>query len=241
MELWSFALNKILTYFKPGELALWFFSVVCIVASFFIFGATGYLSLIASVIGVSALVFFAKGNPIGQVLIIIFAVLYAIISFDLAYYGEMITYLGMSAPMAAMALVSWVRNPYEKGHAEVKIERIRPLDVLIIFVLTLAVTVLFYFVLKVLGTASLIVSTVSVSTSFFAVCLSYKRSPYYALAYVANDLVLMVLWIIAALENTAHVSVVVCFTVFLINDTYSFISWLKMRNKQEKNAESQAA
>ena len=215
---------------------LWFFSVVSIVASFFIFGATGYISLAASVVGVSALIFFAKGNPIGQILIIIFAILYAIISYDLSYYGEMITYLGMSAPMAVMALISWLKNPYEKGRAEVKIERIRPFDVLLICVLSLAVTVLFYFILKVLGTASLIVSTVSVATSFFAVCLSYKRSPYYAIAYVANDVVLMILWIIASLENTSHVSVVVCFTVFLINDTYSFICWIKMRRMQEKKS-----
>lgn len=233
----DFGLNKILTYFKPGELALWFFSIAFIVASFFIFGAVGYLSLIASVIGVSALLFFAKGNPTGHVLIIIFAILYAIISYSFAYYGEMITYAGMSAPMAAMAFISWLKNPYEKGHAEVRVARIRALDIAVIFILSLAVTTVFYFVLNSLGTANLLISTVSVATSFFAVCLSYKRSPYYAVAYAVNDMVLIVLWVMASIENRTYISVVVCFIVFLVNDVYTFVSWLRMRKKQEKKTE----
>ena len=93
-------------YFSKGEIALWSMSVLLICVSFAIFDKENYLTLAASLIGVTSLIFNAKGNPFGQVLMVIFSVLYGIISYSFAYYGEMITYLGMTAPMAVFALVS---------------------------------------------------------------------------------------------------------------------------------------
>ena len=89
-------------------------------------------------------------------------------------------------------------------------------------------------------TANIIPSTFSVSTSFLAVYLSFRRSPYYALAYAANDLVLIVLWILASLENTSYISVTVCFIAFLANDLYGFWNWKKMESRQMDLAEAKA-
>ena len=69
-------------------------------------------------------------------------------------------------------------------------------------------------------------------TSFLAVYLTYKRSAFFALAYAANDIVLIILWIMAALAETAYVSVIVCFAMFFVNDIYGFINWSKMQKRQ---------
>ena len=92
--------RKLLRYFSRAERLLWGLSVVFIVGSFCAFDRENYLTLAASLIGVTSLIFNAKGNPIGQVLMVIFSLLYGIISYTFAYYGEMITYLGMTMPMA---------------------------------------------------------------------------------------------------------------------------------------------
>ena len=84
-----------------------------IIISFVIFDRENYLTLSASLIGATSLIFNAKGNPFGQLLMVVFSILYGIISFSFAYYGEMITYLGMTMPMAVFALISWLRNPYK--------------------------------------------------------------------------------------------------------------------------------
>ncbi len=81
-------------------------------------------------------------------------------------------------------------------------------------------------------TANLLPSTVSVTTSFFAVYLTFRRSPYFALAYAANDVVLILLWIMASVCDAKYISVVACFSAFLINDIYGFISWRKMKIRQ---------
>lgn len=108
-------------YFTKTELALWLCSAAVIVISFFVQGGSGAVSLITSLIGVTSLIFVAKGNPIGQALGIVFALLYGAISYTFAYYGEMITYLGMTMPMAVFSLISWLRHPYKGSHAEVEI------------------------------------------------------------------------------------------------------------------------
>lgn len=92
--------RKLLRYFSRAERLLWGLSVVFIVGSFCAFDRENYLTLAASLIGVTSLIFNAKGNPIGQVLMVLFSLLYGIISYTFAYYGEMITYLGMTMPMA---------------------------------------------------------------------------------------------------------------------------------------------
>ena len=94
------------------------------------------------------------------------------------------------------------------------------------------------FILKYFNTANLIPSTFSVSTSFLAAYLTFRRSPYFALAYASNDVVLIVLWVLASLKDISYISVVICFIVFLVNDLYGFISWLRMMKRQEKAIKS---
>ena len=225
-------LKRIINYFSKFELSLWICSLIFISVSFFVFDGRSYLSYIASLIGATSLIFCAKGNPIGQVLIIIFSTLYGIISFSAAYYGEMLTYMCMSAPMAIYALISWIKNPYAKGHCEVKVNNVGRREIIFLFFLTAAVTVVFYFVLKYFHTANLLTSTVSVATSFFAVYLTARRSPFYAVAYAVNDIVLIALWTMATIKDISYLSVIICFAVFLANDIYSFYNWRKMSKKQ---------
>lgn len=227
-------MKSLLNYFSKFEICLWCSSVIFILFSFFAFDGSNLISLVASLIGVTALIFCAKGNPIGQILIIIFGLIYGYISFTFSYYGEMITYIGMSVPMAILSLISWVRNPYKKNRAEVKIRQIGAKDIIIILLLSVVVTFAFYYILKYFGTANLLISTISIATSFVAVCFTFLRSPFFALAYAINDLVLIVLWILATLSNISYISVIICFVVFLVNDTYSFYSWTKMKKRQQR-------
>ncbi len=228
-----------LNYFSIGEIILWSVSVLAILVSFFVFDRTGYLTLAASLVGVTSLIFNAKGNPIGQFLTIIFSVFYGIISFTFSYYGEMITYLGMTAPMAVFALISWLRNPYEGNKSEVKINRLKPKEIVFLCILTVVVTVVFYFILAFFNTANLTPSTLSVTTSFIAVYLTFRRSAFYAVAYAVNDLVLIAMWTMATLSDGSYLSVIVCFLVFLVNDIYGFISWSKMKKRQNIAAKKQ--
>lgn len=227
----KFSIRESFGQLSRFEWWLWIVSLVVVVGSFLLTPSPDYLTLTTSVIGVTALIFIAKGMLLGQVLTIIFSCFYGVVSFLYAYYGEVLTYVGMTAPMAVVALVSWARHPYKES-AEVEVARITGRQVAWLTVFTVAVTMLFYFILRALGTANLVVSTISVTTSFVAVALTYLRSPWYALGYAANDVVLIVLWIMASIDNPSYVPMIFCFVMFLANDIYGFVNWRRMAHRQ---------
>lgn len=227
-------MNKLKNYFSKTDITIWSSSIVLIIFSFYIFDRENYLTLCASLIGATSLIFNAKGNPFGQLLMIIFSLLYGIISYMFSYYGEMITYLGMTMPMAIFALISWLKNPFNGNKAEVKVNSITTKETIFMWLVTVLITAIFYFILKYFNTANLAPSTLSVTTSFLAVYLTFRRSPYFAVAYATNDIVLIILWILACFSDIQYVSVVVCFVSFLFNDIYGFISWRKMKTKQSQ-------
>ncbi len=224
---------KSLKYFSVFEAALWLLSVLAIVGSFCLFDGENHLTLAASLVGVTSLILNAKGNPLGQLLMVLFSLLYGIISYSFAYYGEMITYLGMTLPMAVFSLIAWLRNPYNGNRSEVRVSSVGKRECIFMLAAAAAVTAVFYLILEYFGTANIVPSTMSVTTSFLAVYLTFRRSPYFALAYAANDIVLIILWSLASLENSVYVSVTVCFSAFFFNDIYGYVSWQKMKRRQE--------
>ena len=229
-------MKKLTNYFSKGELILWSGSAGLILLSFFLFDRVNFMTLAASLIGTTSLIFNAKGNPIGQALMVVFSLLYGVISYTFSYFGEMITYLGMTGPMALFALISWLRNPYNGNRAEVAVNRLENKELALMYLLTAVVTFGFYFILDHFNTANMIPSTLSVTTSFIAVYLTFRRSPYFALAYAANDVVLIVLWTLAVKEDISYLSVIICFVMFLVNDLYGFVSWKRMEKRQMATA-----
>ena len=214
------------------ELCLWLTSVVVVSLSYLLSGAGDVLTAISSLVGVTALIFVSKGYVLGQVLSLVFAVFYGIVSFFFGYYGEMITYLGMTAPAALMSVISWIRHPY-KGTRVVEVSRISKKQWALGAVLTVVATMLFYFILRALGNKNLGFSTLSVTTSFAASYLTFLRSPFYAIAYSLNDIVLIVLWILATIEKTSYFPMIICFVMFLFNDLYGYYNWQRLKNKQK--------
>lgn len=215
------------------EICLWSVSVLIIIMSFFLSHGSDYLSLTASLIGVTSLIFLARGFAFGQILMIIFSTIYGVISFSFQYYGEMLTYLGMTLPMAVISLISWLRHPFKKS-AEVEVSsKLGTKKIIFMIISSSIVTTAFYFILKALGTANLLPSTVSVLTSYIAAALTAFRNPYYALGYAVNDLVLIVLWILATKTDISYLPMTVCFIVFFINDMYGFVCWKKMEKRQK--------
>ena len=227
-------IKRLKEYFSKTEIMIWSISNILVILSFLLFDRSNLSILSASLIGVTYLILNAKGNPFGQVLVILFSIMYGIISYNFSYYGEMITYLGMTMPMAVFALISRLRNPFNGNRAEVTVGSISKAETIFMIFLSGVVTVFFYFILQAFHTSNILPSTLSVTTSFIAVYLTFRRNPFYAIAYAANDIVLIILWILASFTDTRYISVVICFAVFLFNDIYSFFCWQKMKKRQSE-------
>ncbi|MGN1116527.1 MAG: nicotinamide riboside transporter PnuC [Candidatus Ornithomonoglobus sp.] len=208
------------------EWGLWLGSLLIIAVSDILSGGINLLTLMSAWVGITSLIFAAKGNVWAQILMIVFSILYGIISWQFRYWGEMITYLGMTMPMAIWSTVTWIKNPAKNGK-EVAIQRLAKKHIAGIVFFGAIATVVFYYILRALDTPNIVLSTISITTSFIAASLTMLRTSYYALGYAANDLVLIILWGLASIDNPAYIPVVVNFVIFFLNDMYGFISWRK--------------
>ena len=216
------------------EWILWGASVATIIASAFLSGKGSVLETISSLVGVTALIFVAKGLIIGQALTVVFSVLYGLVSLQFHYWGEMITYLFMSAPIALLATIEWLRHPY-KNTDVVEVSKVTGKQILTMCIIGTLTTVAFYFVLRAFETPNLFFSTLSITTSFMAAYLTFLRSPYYGIGYGLNDVVLIILWTLASIKDISYLPMVMCFVMFLLNDLYGFFNWKRL-SKQQKSA-----
>ena len=215
------------------ERMLWLASMGLSVLAFCLSARDGaaLVNLANSLIGATALIFIAKGYVAGQVLMVLFSIIYGILSYWQCYYGEMLTYMGMTLPIAVITGLEWLKHPY-RDTREVEVAPVTGRHILIIALLTVPVTAGFGLLLWALNTAQLGVSILSVATSFFAASLTYLRSPYYAVGYAVNDLVLIVLWLAASMQDISCLPTLLCFIMFFFNDSYGFYSWRRMQRRQ---------
>ena len=87
------------------EWMIYLISLTVVICSNFFAEKINVINLIATAIGVTALIFIAKGDVFGQILCVIFASLYSITALEHRYYSEIITYLGMTAPISIATIV----------------------------------------------------------------------------------------------------------------------------------------
>ena len=188
------------------EWALWFVSIAIVVMSNIMAGRVDALTLTATCIGVTSLIFAAQGNVWAPIF--------------------------MSLPMSVWSIVTWLKNARNSSDGTVEIRKITRKGAGVLVLCNVAVTIAFYILLKKLNTPNLIFSTISVVTSFFAASLTMLRSSYYALGYASNDIVLIILWILASIKDPGYIPVVVNFLIFFLNDMYGFICWKKRETAQ---------
>lgn len=223
--------NPIKTLTKR-EWSIWLGSIIIVLISNLATKDFDLLTLVAALTGVTSLIFAAKGNVWGQVLMILFSILYGIISFRFRYWGEMLTYLGMTLPMAVWSTITWIKNPSENNGNEVQIQSLSKKHIVALCISGIIVTAVYYYILKSFNTPNIIFSTISIITSFIAASLTMLRSSYYAVWYAVNDVVLIIRWVLASLKDPAYIPVVVNFSIFFMNDMYGFMSWKQRELEQ---------
>ena len=200
----------------------------------FIFGVDkNVLSFIASLVGVVSVLMVAKGLVIAPFVSIVYNVLYSIIAITQKYYGEAIIYIALMMPISIFSIISWLRNKNSNNRAVVKQNNIHKKEYLYLSLVTIVSAIAFYFLLKALNTNELIVSTLSLITSAVASYLTLRRSKYYALDFIANDIILIIMWaIVVKKSGIGYLPTLLSFVIFLLNDIYGFIHWSLEQKKE---------
>lgn len=231
-------IKKQLKNWNIFELLFLIGSIIAITICFAVGAERNVLSFIASLFGVTSVLFVAKGLISAPFLSIIYCIFYTIVSFFQRYYGEAIIYLVLMIPLDVVTIISWLKNRNKDNSSTVEINKIHGMEYLYLGVATVVATVGFYFLLRALNTNQLIISTISLITSAVASYLMFRRCSYYALGFMLNDVILIVLWSLVVVDSgIGYLPTVISFCVFLINDTYGFIRW-KIEEKKQNNAKT---
>ena len=93
------------------ERVLWLVSLAVIALSSVFSPEFNVFATLATLIGVTALIFVSRGDVLGQALTVVFAVFYGIVSLSFRYYGEMITYFSCRRPVRSLRLFRGWKTP----------------------------------------------------------------------------------------------------------------------------------
>ena len=222
---------------KLHEYLLLSISIISIIVSFILIDQKDYLTLFTAIVGMFMAVFIARANFWGQIFSVFNVGLYAATAYLSRYYGELIIAICLYFPLTLGAIISWFRHPYKESN-QIQIVKLGYKNVLIDLLITAIMTTVSFFIMQALDTPNLPVSTLSVAISTAAGYLIIKRSPYYALIYAINDLVLIVLWGMASIDAHQYLPLTISFVGFFASDTYGFVNWLRIRSKQKREIES---
>ncbi len=226
-------IKKIFGKWNIVELALYIAGLALIIVMSACFGAS-WTSALAGIFGLSCVLFSAKGKIISIFFTWIMIVFYSLLSYKNKYYGEVFINIFMMFPMTVVQLAAWLKN-LGKDYV-VKVNSIKKTEIIIVFAVAAAAFVAFYFILRALNTSQLIFSTVSIVTSVLATYFHSRRSRYGFLAFLVNDAVLCVLWLLATLQDVKNIAMLTAVSLYVISDIYGFISWGILQKRQQKEA-----
>ena len=192
------------------------------------------LTTICSIVGIITALLLAKGKNLGQLFGILITILYSIVSFNNKFYGEVIIYVFLMLPMYVIGIISWIKHQNKETNT-VDVNNINKKEWGLVSILSIVVFIGIYFLLKSFNTNELIVSTISVIASLFAIYLQIRRSRFSFYFYIINDLILIVLWgIPVILGNLLVLPMVFNPIINLINDSYGVYNWKRLEEKQRK-------
>lgn len=228
-------IKKVLGSWTLFEKLFLFFSLITITLCFAFGIDKNIFAYIVSIVGVISVLLVAKGLVIAPIINVIYSILYSVLSISQRYYGEAIIYLGLMIPISVISIVSWLKNRNKAQKEVVSVNSIKGKEYLYLSIATVVATIGFYFILKVLNTSELIISTLSLVSSAVASYLMLRRCSYYAIGFIVNDIILITLWILAVVSSgIGYLPSAISFCIFLINDIYGFIHWKIEEHKQNK-------
>lgn len=159
---------------------------------------------------------------------------YGMVSYKQAYYGELIITAFLTSPIMIIGIISWLRHQ-DKEDDVVIISSLSRKEITIALASQLILFWGYYFLLKVFNTDLLVISSISVLTSVLASYFEARRSELSLFCYIANDLVIITLWLIPIINGqTELLSILVGPILLLINDIYGAYNWKRLKNIQKE-------
>lgn len=221
---------------KPWEV-FWLTAAALVIIGLSIYWGDSPMGMISSTTGVICVVCTGKGKLSAYLFGLINSVLYAIISFEAAYYGETMLNLIYYVPMQFVGFYVWSRHMNQESH-EVEKRHMENAGRLILLLCMLAGTVLYGYLLKFLGDAMPFVDAFTTVSSVIAMIISVRMFAEQWWVWVAIDVFSVYMWYVDFAKGSDNIATLLMWVVYLGNAVIMLIKWEKEAGKNERDAAS---
>ena len=230
-------LKEELSGWKPWE-AGWLTVAVLVITGLSIYWGDSPMGMISSTTGVICVVCTGKGKLSAYLFGLINSVLYAIIAFEAAYYGETMLNLIYYVPMQFVGFYVWSRHMNQESH-EVEKRHMKNTGRLILLLCMIAGTVLYGYLLKFLGDAMPFVDAFTTVSSVIAMIISVRMFAEQWWVWVAIDVFSVYMWYVDFSKGSDNIATLLMWGVYLGNAVIMLMKWEKEARKNERCAASE--
>lgn len=215
------------------DLILILTGIIVVTITGILFGSPWYI-IVSTLLGLLCVFTQAKGKISTQFIGIIYFCFYIFISYTQKYYGEAILYLSIMLPMYIYGVIHWLANRDKKENVVIVKSNLSKKEWLFSSIGFVLLSVGVFFLLKALKTSQLITSTLSFVSMLPAVYLLIRRCKWNQVAFLINDFIVPILWLVLVIQGDLSFLPMVIYHVFQITyDIYGLIEWIKLEKKQK--------
>ncbi|MBD9115102.1 hypothetical protein EGP95_04900 [bacterium] len=229
-------MQYIYNYFKDWNLfekLYLFVGIVVGILTSIIFNGT-IIDSLYTITYLTTAILMSKGKVESYFIGIISVFFYGIVSYNQGYYGELLITIFLTFPMMIIGIISWLKHQ-DKDEDVVIISSLSKKEIVFAFSSQLILFWVYYFLLKAFNTDLLMISSLSIVTSVLATYFEARRSELSLFCYVANDLILITLWMIPIINGvTSLISVLIGPMLLLVNDIYGSYNWKRLKDIQKE-------
>ena len=208
---------------------LWLLTACAIIAGLSVYWRDSAVGIISATTGVACVVCTGKGKLSAYFFGTINVVLYAVISYQARYYGEVMLNLLYYFPMQFYGFYVWNKHMNTETH-EVEKRRLNARSRLYLTLAVAVGTIAYGFVLKALGGALPFVDSLSTVASVAAMIISVKMYMEQWIIWIAVDIVTVIMWAAAFARGNDSTATLLMWIVYLGNAIIMYFKWSKEAN-----------
>ena len=215
------------------DLILILTGIIVVTITGILFGSPWYI-IVSTLLGLLCVFTQAKGKISTHFIGIIHFCFYIFISYTQKYYGEAILYLSIMLPMYIYGVIHWLANRDKKENVVIVKSNLSKKEWLFSSIGFVLLSVGVFFLLRALKTSQLITNTLSFVSMLPAVYLLIRRCKWNQVAFLINDFIVPILWLVLVIQGDLSFLPMVVYHVFQITyDIYGLIEWIKLEKRQK--------
>lgn len=222
----SFIKNEI-SGWKRVEV-FWLVFAVAIITGLFIYWGDNLMGIISATTGVACVVCTGKGKLSAYIFGLVNCVLYAIISYNAKYYGE-VMFNVISIPLQFVGLFVWSKHMSAETNEVEK--RSMTINQRVVLTIVIILGILAYgSLLKVLNGNLPYIDALTTVMSLVAMIISIKMFTEQWVLWLIIDTFTIALWAVNFANNQESVATLIMWLVYWFNALFSYFKWRRESN-----------